>query len=110
MEGDEFVASLEGLGFRLLQRDRRTGVSQFARQPNRFLTEWVHDLGDEALFTWEFDFGGLCDVLAWRMSGSDPILYPQYDARIARDGEAVVTEITRLESSLRALDLADPSL
>ena len=112
MAQDEFSAELSLLGFDLLHRDRR-GVLQYARRPNRFLTEWVHDYGDEALFTWEFDLGEFCGTVGWQIGAAETsfqILYPQFDARIARTLEAVTAELQRLESSLRGLNLADPGL
>ena len=109
---DAFAAELGSLGFVVVQRDRR-GVVQFARRPNRYLTEWVHDYGDEALFTWEFDLGEYCSAVGWQIGAAEhsfQILYPQYDVRIARDLEAVVVEVRRLEDELNGLDLADPAL
>jgi hypothetical protein len=109
---DAFLEGLADLGFVLVQEDRR-GVRQYARVPNALLTEWVHDYGDEALFTWELDLGEFCDRMGWQIGAAEPgahMLYPQHDARLARDAEAVATEINRLESRLRALDLSDPSL
>jgi hypothetical protein len=108
----EFHDELSALGFILAQRDRR-GVSQYARSPNRYLTEWVHDYGDEALFTWEFDLGTFCERSGWQIGAAETsfqILYPQFDVRIARDIEAVAVEIQRLEKQLSSLDLSDPAL
>jgi hypothetical protein len=109
---DQFHDELSVLGFMLAQRDRR-GVSQYARKPNRYLTEWVHDYGDEALFTWEFDLGTFCEHNGWQIGAAETsfqILYPQFDARIARDIEAVAVEVQRLEKQLSSLDLSDPAL
>ena len=109
---DGFGDALGSLGFALVQHDRR-GVRQYARQPNRYLTEWVHDDGDEALFTWEFDLGDFCAAVGWQIGAAETsfhILYPQFDVRIARDLEAVAVELQRLEQRLGALDLADPAL
>ncbi len=109
---DEFPQELASLGFVLMQRDRR-GVTQFARKPNRYLTEWVHDYGDELLFTWEFDLGTFCEDSGWQIGAAETsfqILYPQYDVRIGRDLEAVAVEVGRLEKQLSNLDLADPAL
>ncbi len=111
MATDEFYSGLQSLGFVLRQRDRR-GVLQYARQPNRFLTEWVHDYGEEALFTWEFDLGEFCGEVGWQIGAAETsfqILYPQFDVRIARDLEAVAIELGRLEHRLNGLDLADPA-
>jgi hypothetical protein len=108
----EFAEQLETLGFTPVQRDRR-GVVQFARKPNRYLTEWLHDDGDEALFTWEFDLGEFCEAVGWQIGAAETsfqILYPQYDVRIARDLESVAIEVQRLEQRLGSLDLADPAL
>ncbi|MDP8970399.1 MAG: hypothetical protein M3N52_07890 [Actinomycetota bacterium] len=110
--GQDFHEELTSLGFRLVQRDRR-GVVQYARRPNRYLTEWVHDYGDEALFTWEFDLGEFCSNVGWQIGAAETsfqILYPQYDAKIARDIDAVALEVRRLEQQLNGLDLADPAL
>ncbi|MPZ72816.1 MAG: hypothetical protein GEU74_06215 [Nitriliruptorales bacterium] len=112
MANEEFHAALVSLGFTAHQRDRR-GVVQYARRPNRYLTEWVHDDGDEALFTWEFDLGEFCSNVGWQIGAAEhsfQILYPQFDVRIARDIEAVAVELQRLEQRLGALDLADPAL
>ncbi len=109
---DEFVEGLASLGFVLVQRDRR-GVTQYARKPNRYLTEWVHDYQQEALFTWEFDLGEFCSDVGWQIGAAEhsfQILYPQYDARIGRDLDAVAVEVARLERQLGSLDLADPAL
>lgn len=109
---DDFHEQLMTLGFVAMQQDRR-GTIQFARTPNRFLTEWVHDDGSEALFTWEFDLGDYCNEAGWQLGTGDPsvqILYPQFDARIARDIDAVAVEVQRLEQQLNGLDLADPAL
>jgi hypothetical protein len=113
MRADEdFHSGLVSLGFRAHQQDRR-GVIQYARQPNRYLTEWVHDDGDEALFTWEFDLGEFCSDAGWQIGAAEhsfQILYPQFDVKIARDVEAVAIEVQRLEQRLNGLDLADPAL
>jgi hypothetical protein len=108
----QFHDELSTLGFILAQRDRR-GVAQYARTANRYLTEWVHDYGDEALFTWEFDLGTFCEHNNWQIGAAETsfqILYPQFDVRIARDIEAVTIEIQRLEKQLSNLDLSDPAL
>jgi hypothetical protein len=110
--GDDLRSELDALGFAAVQADRR-GVVQYARRPNRYLTEWVHDDGRELLFTWEFDLGEFCGSVGWHLASGDTsiqILYPRYDVRIARDVEAVAIEVQRLEEQLRALDLSDPSL
>lgn len=112
MQDAEFAEALAALGFMFVQEDRR-GAWQFARQPNRFLTQWVHDYGGEALFTWEFDIGDFCEAVGWQIGAAETslhILYPQYDVRLARDTEAVAAEIERLERRLSSLDLLDPSI
>jgi hypothetical protein len=112
LEGETFNDELTALGFQPVQRDRR-GVVQYARRPNRFLTEWVHDDGREALFTWEFDLGEYCASVGWQIGAAETsfqILYPQYDVRIAREVDAVAQELQRLEQQLNGLDLADPAL
>lgn len=109
---DDFANELATLGFLPMQRDRR-GVVQYARKPNRYLTEWLHDDGEEALFTWEFDLGEFCEAAGWQIGAAETsfqILYPQYDVRIARDIESVAVEVQRLEQRLSSLDLADPAL
>lgn len=109
---DVFGTALDALGFQARQKDRR-GVVQFARQPNRFLTEWVHDYGDECLFTWEFALGEYCEAVGWQLGAGETsfqILYPSFDVRIARDIDAVALEVQRLEQQLNGLDLADPAL
>jgi hypothetical protein len=108
----EFHDALLSLGFGLVQQDRR-GVLQYARQPNRFLTEWVHDDGGEALFTWEFDLGDFVELMEWQLGAAEnsfSILYPKFDVRIAREIDAVAVEVQRLEQRLGALDLVDPAL
>ncbi|HUG83490.1 MAG TPA: hypothetical protein VMM13_02950 [Euzebya sp.] len=105
-------AELESLGFEAVQADRK-GVVQYARRPNRFLTQWVHDDSHELLFTWEFDLGEFCESVGWQIGAAETsfqILFPQFDVRIARDLEAVAIEVQRLEDQLRGLDLSDPSL
>lgn len=107
-----FHDELASLGFALMQQDRR-GVRQYARKPNRYLTEWLHDYGDEALFTWEFDLGEYCEAAGWQIGAAETsfqILYPQFDVQIARDLDAVAVEVQRLETRLNGLDLADPAL
>jgi hypothetical protein len=37
-------------------------------------------------------------------------LYPQHDARVARAGVAIASEIERLELRMSRLDLTDPML
>lgn len=107
-----FGEELSSLGFAPAQRDRR-GTVQYARQPNRFLTEWVHDDGRRALFTWEFDLGEYVASAGWQIGAAETsfqILYPQYDVQIPRSLDAVATELQRLEQRLSHIDLADPSL
>jgi hypothetical protein len=111
-ESTRFVDGLGALGFVLVQRDRR-GARQYARKPNRFLTEWVHDDGRRALFTWEFDLGEFVGSVGWQIGAAETsfqILYPQYDVTLAREVDAVAVEVRRLEDRLGRLDLADPSL
>ena len=108
----DFVEGLETLGFEAVQRDRR-GTVQYARRPNRYLTEWVHDDGDEVLFTWEFDLGEFCAAVGWQIGAAETsfqILYPQYDVATVRDIDAVAAEVSRLEQRLGRLDLTDPAL
>ena len=103
---------LATIGFAPVEQDRR-GMLRYARTPNRFLTEWVHDLGDELLFTWEFEMGEYCAAVGWQLGSAETsfqILYPQYDVKIARDLDAIAAEVQRLEEQLRCLDLADPAL
>lgn len=107
-----FHAALQTLGFAAVQQDRR-GVVQYARRPNRYLTQWLHDDGREALFTWEFDLGEYCEAVGWQIGAAETsfqILYPQFDVRIGRDIESVAIEVQRLEQRLSRLDLADPAL
>jgi hypothetical protein len=109
---DVFSEELSSLGFVVVQQDRK-GVLQYSRQPNRYLTEWVHDDGEEALFTWEFDLGEFVAGVGWQIGAAETsfqILYPQYDVKIPRDIEAVAMEVQRLEQRLNGLDLADPAL
>lgn len=109
---DHFVAELADLGFVIAGRDRR-GVVQYARRPNRFLTEWVHDDGDHALFTWEYELGEYCAQLGWQIGAAETsmqILYPQHDVRLARVGAVVADELARLEGMLAGMDLTDPAL
>ena len=109
---DRFAHELAELGFALAGRDRR-GVLQYARRPNRYLTQWVHDNGQHALFTWEFELGEFCATLDWQIGAAETsmqILYPQHDARVPRIGSAVGSEIARLEQRLSRLDLTDPRL
>lgn len=109
---DALHEGLESLGFAAVQADRK-GVVQYARRPNRFLTEWVHDDGAELLFTWEFDLGEFCKAVEWQIGAAETsfqILFPQFDVRIARDLEAVAIEVSRLEDQMRSLDLSDPAL
>ena len=108
---DSFVSELVALGFGVAGRDRRRGVVQYARRPNRFLTQWVHDDGAQALFTWEFELGEYFAALGWQIGAAETsmhILYPQHDARVARHGAAVASELERLELRLSRLDLLDP--
>lgn len=109
---DDFHDELETLGFAAMQEDRR-GVIQYARRPNRFLTEWIHDDGADALFTWEFDLGEFVELAEWQIGAAETsfqILYPKFDVRIPRDIEAVAVEVQRIEERLSTLDLVDPSL
>jgi hypothetical protein len=108
----DFHDELASLGFEPVQKDRR-GTVQYARRPNRFLTEWIHDDGAECLFTWEFDLGEFVAGVGWQIGAAETsfqILYPQYDVKIPRDIEAVAMEVQRLEQRLNGLDLADPAL
>lgn len=112
VEADEFMSGLMTLEFQLAQQDRR-GVLQFARKPNRFLTEWVHDYADEVLFTWEFDLGEFISEAGWQIGAADhtfQILYPQFDVRLPRDIDEIALEIRRLEQRLGHLDLARDDL
>lgn len=108
---DDFADELTAMGFDIAGRDRRRGTVQYARRPNTFLTQWVHDDGARALFTWEFDLGDYFATLGWQIGAAETsmqILYPQHDVRVARDGAAVASEIERLEQRLSRLDLLDP--
>lgn len=107
---DPFVDELAALGFGIAGRDRR-GIVQYARRPNRYLTQWVHDDGARALFTWEFELGEYFGAVGWQIGAAETsmqILYPQYDARVVREGAAIASELERLELRLSRLDLLDP--
>lgn len=111
-DADGFHEALDSLGFALAQEDRR-GVLHYARRPNRYLTEWVHDYANEALFTWEFDLGEFISRAGWQIGAAEhsfQILYPQFDVRIGREIEAVAVEVQRLEHRLSTMDLTDPTL
>lgn len=108
---DEFTSRLAALGFAI--QENRRGVNQYARQPNPYLTQWVHDDGDEALFTWEFALGEFFEAQGWQIGAAETslhILYPQFDVRTERDADAIAVEIDRLESRLRTLDLVNPAV
>lgn len=110
--GDAFHHDLLALGFAAVQKDRR-GVLQYARKPNRYLTEWVHDDGRDALFTWEYALGEFCESAGWQIGSAEAsahILYPQFDVQLDRDVEAIAVEVARLEGRLSGLNLADPDL
>ena len=112
MADQSFHDALLSLGFSAMERNRR-GILQYARRPNRYLTEWVHDDGAEALFTWEFDLGEFCSDVGWQIGAAEhsfQILYPQFDVKLAREIDAVAVEVSRLEQRLNGLDLADPTL
>ena len=112
MADQSFHDALLSLGFSAMERDRR-GIVQYARRPNRYLTQWVHDDGAEALFTWEFDLGEFCSDVGWQIGAAEhsfQILYPQFDVKLAREIDAVAVEVSRLEQRLNGLDLADPAL
>lgn len=109
---DGLRAELDAMDFVPVQRDRQ-GALQFARKPNRYLTEWVHDNGEELLFTWEFDLGEFCQDMGWQIGAAETsfqILYPQFDARLARDASAVAAEVRRLEQRLSAINLLAPAV
>jgi hypothetical protein len=109
---DPFVTELAALGFGVAGRDRR-GVVQYARRPNAYLTQWVHDDGARALFTWEFELGEFVAAVGWQIGAAETsmqILYPQRDTRIPRDGAAVASELDRVELQLSRLDLLNPAL
>lgn len=109
---DAFHDDLVGLGFVAVQKDRR-GVLQYVRRANSYLSQWVHDDGSEALFTWEFALGEFCEAAGWQIGAAETslhILYPQFDVQLARDGAAVSAEVVRLESRLDHLNLSDPGL
>jgi hypothetical protein len=110
---DDFTHALTAMGFGVAGRDRRRGTVQYSRRPNTYLTQWVHDDGSRALFTWEFDLGDYFAALGWQIGAAETsmqILYPQRDVRVARDGAAVASEIERLELRLSRLDLLDPAV
>jgi len=112
LAADPFHQDLLAFGFVAVQKDRR-GVLQYARRANSYLTEWVHDTGSEALFTWEFALGEFCDSIGWQIGAAETslhILYPQFDVQLGRDIEEVAVEIARLEERLTGLNLADPAL
>jgi hypothetical protein len=112
MADDSFADDLAALGFGVAGRDRR-GVVQYARRPNHYLTQWVHDDGTQALFTWEFELGEFVAAVGWQIGAAETsmqILYPQRDTRIPRDGAAVASELDRVELQLSRLDLLNPAL
>lgn len=110
--GETFHDDLLTMGFLAVQKDRR-GVLQYARRANSYLTEWLHDDGSDALFTWEFALGEYCDAIGWQIGAAETslhILYPQFDVKLRRDIEDVAVEVARLEQRLTGLNLADPAL
>lgn len=112
MADDSFAHDLAALGFGVAGRDRR-GVVQYARRPNHYLTQWVHDDGTRALFTWEYELGEYVAAVGWQIGAAETsmqILYPQHDVRIPREGAAVASELDRLEARLGRLDLLNPAL
>lgn len=112
MSDDSFAQDLAALGFGVAGRDRR-GVVQYARRPNHYLTQWIHDDGAQVLFTWEYDLGEYVGAIGWQIGAAETsmqILYPQHDTRIPRDSAAVAGELDRLELQLSRLDLLNPAL
>jgi hypothetical protein len=106
-----FEDEVAALGFRLAGASR-WGGRMWSLGFNRHLEFTLHDYEDRALLSWAFAFGDHAMERGWRLSVSDPSLaelYPANDVVVARDVDAVRTEITRVLGTLR-LDLGDPEL
>lgn len=109
--GDAFTEALTGLGFRP-QTPTRRGGRPWVLAFNSYLTFTVHEYADAAVVSWSVDLGELILDRGWQIGAGETSfqeLYPQRDARVARDIDAVGAEITRVLASLR-LDLGDPAL
>ena len=106
---DEFHRDLEDLGFRFVQ-EGRGGARQYSKRVSPYLTCWAHhDRSDaQVLVTWEHALGEYLDQLGLQVGSNEPLnqfLFPQRDARGPADVSFVVTEMDRIESILRSIDL-----
>lgn len=106
---EEFHRDLADLGFRFVQ-EGRGGVLQFSRQVTPFLVVWVHHDRRDAhvLMTWEHAIGEYLDGLGLQVGSNEPLnqyLFPQRDVRGPAEASFIVTELDRIESLLRGIDL-----
>lgn len=108
---ETFEDELEALGF-VEQSSTRRGGTIWQLRFNRHLTFYLHDYRDSLVMTWSFALGEYLLERGFQVGAGETSfqeLYPQADARLAVDMDAVRAEITRVLASLR-FDLADPEL
>jgi hypothetical protein len=108
----EFEEALAGLGFTLAEERGATRVRAFAASPNRYLTVWVHALGDgTALFTWEFavaDYLSSRGILLGSAETLNLFMYPARDRTGPQDATWVADQVARMEADLAAIDFTNP--
>lgn len=83
---------------------------QYSKRATGYLTISVHhDPGDASvLMSYEHSLGDYLDTLGLQVGSNEPLnqfLFPQRDSRGPADISFVVTEITRIEGVLKAVDL-----
>jgi hypothetical protein len=105
----EFERDLSDLDFRFIQ-EGRGGVRQHSRRVTRYLTCWAHHdpQAGNVLITWEHAIGEYLDGLGLQVGSNEPLnqfLFPQRDVRGPAEASFVVTEIERVETLLRSVDL-----
>jgi hypothetical protein len=106
-----FATELTELGFVERGRDRHGG-QVWVMAFNSHLEFTLHEDGDGIVVTWRFDLGEFLLRQGWQVGAAETSfqeLYPQTDARVAANLEAVEAELRRVLLRLR-LDLGDPSL
>ena len=108
----DFAEALERLNFAPAEQRTAREAQLYRRDPNRFLTFWLHVYPDgTALLTWEFAIIDYLATKGMQIGSSEALnlfLFPAEDERGSQDPAWLAGALDRVEERLRSLRFDAP--